>query len=306
MPMPSPSAAITGFVTTVGGNLITLLNGAVTIDATGAVFPSRKGNGTIADVRPGQQIIAAIRNPEAAPGTMLLAASVLIVEMPAGSLSGPVQSVDVAGSALTILGAQVRVTANTRILSFSRDGAATLEDIKAGDHVSIEVSIDGSALIAESIRVLPPIPNAAVDGTVKSIGTTSWVITTLQGDVTVTVTPDTRIDPTVKAGDPVHVIGMADAAGSITAIAIYAARPRPAEPPGQPGLEGTVQSIGATSWVITTGGGDITITVDRNTKIDPAVKVGDTVIVIVRRDAAGNLLAVSIHKAESKRRSTRA
>ncbi|HEY3053902.1 MAG TPA: hypothetical protein VGK04_11010, partial [Thermoanaerobaculia bacterium] len=80
MPMPTPAAGVTGFVTTVSGNLITILNGAVTVDATGAVFYNRKGNATIADVKPGLQIVATIKNLNAAPGTMLQASHITILD----------------------------------------------------------------------------------------------------------------------------------------------------------------------------------------------------------------------------------
>jgi exosome complex RNA-binding protein Csl4 len=294
MPMPTPAAGVTGFVTTVSGNLITILNGAVTVDATGAVFYNRKGNATIADVKPGLQIVATIKNLNAAPGTMLQASHITILDSPAGSLNGPVQSVDVAGSALTIFGARVLVTADTRIFSFRRDGATKLADIKPGDTVAVQVNISGSALIAEMIQLLAPIPNVSLDGTVKSIGATAWVITTRNGDVTVTVDAQTKIDPTVKAGDLVHVSGIADAAGNITALFIYSAKPVP--PPPAPAVEGTVKSIGATSWVITTrDGSDVTVAVSSNTKIDPTIKVGDHVVVLGTADAAGNITAIAIY-----------
>ncbi len=306
MPMPVQPAGVTGFVTTVSGNLITLLNGNVTIDVSGAMFSKRKGAATIADVKPGLQIVALLKNPQAAPGTMLQAASVTILDVAAGSLYGPVQSVDVAGSTLTIFGALVHVTSDTRIYTFRGGRTPALSDIKPGDMVVTEVNVNGSALVAETIQVIPPMPNASLEGTVKSIGTTSWVITTRSGDVTVTVTAETKIDPAVKVGDKVYVIGSADPAGNMTALAIYAARPVP-PPTTTPSLEGKVKSIGATAWVITTDDGkDVTVIVTANTKIDPSVNVGDAVLVIGSKDDSGNFVAIAIMKAPNKRRSAHA
>ena len=301
--MPVPAGGVTGFVSSVNGNIVTVLNGAISIDTTGAVFHNRKGPGSIADVKPGVQIVAMIKNPEAGPGTMLQASNVTVLDLPAGFLTGPIQSVDVAGNTLTLFGARLRVTANTRIVG-SRD-QMTLAQLKAGDNVSVEVSINGASLIAETIHVYPPIPNASLDGTVKSIGSTSWVITTRNGDVTVTVTNETKIDPSVKVGDVVHVVGNADASGQITAVAIHGNKPRPTPPPSDLSVEGTVKSIGAAAWVITTRKGEVTVTVTPETKIDPTVKVGDSVVVIGRPDAAGNIVAVSIVKRETKTRTTR-
>ncbi|HEY3051825.1 MAG TPA: DUF5666 domain-containing protein, partial [Thermoanaerobaculia bacterium] len=153
----------------------------------------------------------------------------------------------------------------------------------------------------------PPPPAPAVEGTVKSIGATSWVITTRDGsDVTVAVSSNTKIDPTIKVGDHVVVLGTADAAGNITAIAIYANNPRTVTPPDASQLEGTVKSIGTTTWIITTRDGkDVTVIVNANTKIDPTLKAGDAVIVIGTRDASGNLVAAAIVKANTKQHATR-
>ena len=100
------------------------------------------------------------------------------------------------------------------------------------------------------------------------------------------------------------MIGTADAAGHITAVAIAAAAPKPA-PPHDSSLQGTVKSISATSWVITTRDGkDVTVTVTADTKIDPTLKVGDAVNVTGRTDASGHVVALAITRADSKRRSS--
>lgn len=299
--MPAAPGGVSGYVTSVSGNMITVLNGVVAIDTTGAAFFSRKGSASIADVKPGMRIMASIANPGAGPGTPLHAMNVTILETSAGSLNGPVQSVDAPNTTFTVFGAFVKVTPDTKIYSFRRE-AATFADIRPGDVVAVEVNVAGSALVAESVHIQPPVPNVSLEGTVKSISPTAWVITTAGGDITVAVNADTRIDTTVKVGDSVNVLGITNGpAGEITAIAIYASKPRPVPPPGEPALEGTVKSIGATSWVITTRGGDVTVTVNSETKIDPAVKAGDYVLVLVKRDASGNIVAVAIMKAEKRR-----
>jgi hypothetical protein len=307
--LPTQTASVTGFVTTVSGNLITILNGAVTVDATGATFRKRDGSATIADVKPGSQIFAQIRNPQAPAGTLLQASTVVILDPPAGILNGPVQSVDVAGSALTMFGVRIVVTPDTRIQTIRRqEGPSTLADVKPGDHAAVEVSISGSTLVAEAILVLPPIPNKILEGTVKSITPSTWVIATDKGDVPVTVNNQTRIDPGVQTGDAVVVMGTADADGRITALTIIRSILRPLPPVSDFAVEGTVKSIGASSWVITKKDQtDVTVAVTSNTKIDRSIKVGDAVVVLAmgRRDEAGNLIAIAIMKSGRNRAAAR-
>jgi hypothetical protein len=299
LPLPTPAGGITAVVTTVSGNMITVLNGSVAIDTNGATFSGRKGNATIADVKPGTRILATIRNADAAPGTTLQASNIVILDSPAASLNGRVQAVDVTGSSITVLGARIRVTADTRINALTRK-TSTLADIKTGDTAAVEVNVTGSTLVAESITVFPSIPNASIEGTVKSIGATTWVIATTgrTGDVTITVNAETKIDTAIKTGDAVRVIGNADASGHITATVIFLATI--IKLPEAPLLQGAVKSIAATSWTITTREGkDVTVAITSETKFDPSIKAGDSVRVLTRSDAAGNLIALIITKAET-------
>lgn len=63
-------------------------------------------------------------------------------------------------------------------------------------------------------------------------------------------------------------------------------------PPSFSMLRGTVKSIGAASWVITSNGSDVTVNVNANTKIAGDPKPGDTVIVSL----GSNNVAVAIIK----------
>jgi small-conductance mechanosensitive channel len=179
--------------------------------------------------------------------------------------------------------------------------------IKVGDVVHVIGNADASgqitaiAIYGKTPRPVEP-PVRTLEGTVKSIGADSWVITTDQGDVTVTVNANTKIDPAVKVGDRVYVIVNAET-GAMVAKAIYPVRPEP--PPSDHSFEGTVKSTGSTSWVITTRRGDITVTINADTKIDPSIQVGDAVVVITRSGRADELIAVAIRKTGHKSRSTR-
>ncbi|HUP47337.1 MAG TPA: DUF5666 domain-containing protein [Thermoanaerobaculia bacterium] len=287
-PAPAPEGAtVSGIVQTVSGSLITILDGLVTIDAGGAVIISRSGPASIDDVRPGVRIAASLL-PASAPGTAFQASRVLIFDEPDGTITGKVDAVDTAAGTLTVFGLTIGTTAETRIGGSRQE--MTLADIEPGDQVMVAVRATSSGLVAEQIVVQPPPPNASFAGTVKSIGAEQWVITTRDGkDVTVLITPQTRIEGSPKAGDMVQVIGNSDAAGNVVAIAIFAARPAPRV------FEGVVKSIGAESWTITTRDGeDVTVLVNAQTRIDGALKVGDAVRVMATSDAAGNLVALQI------------
>jgi hypothetical protein len=61
-------------------------------------------------------------------------------------------------------------------------------------------------------------------------------------------------------------------------------------------IHGTVKSIAADAWVITDHSGDVTVTVNAQTKIVGDPKVGDTVDVLTRTDSSSKLVAISIIK----------
>lgn len=272
-----PTASVSGVVSSVNGNVVTILNGALAIDTTGAVFQGRNGTSSIADVRPGSRIVAVITNADAAPGTALKASTVTVLDQPDGTLTGPVQAVDLAGSTFTVTGTRVHVTPETKIQGAARGaGGQTLADIKVGDVIAAEVRVSGSGVTATQVFVVPPIPSTLMIGTVKSITPTLWIVTARDGkDVTVTVSPQTRIEGGPKVGDTVHVVGSLDAAGNIAAIAIVTVRAiAPSPPPVAPArFEGIVHAISNQEWKV----GTTRVQVGRETRILGSPVVGDTV-----------------------------
>ncbi len=287
----APAGMVSGTVSTVSGNLITIMDGWVTIDASNATFGSREGLASIADVKPGSRIDAAIS--AAGPGGTLQASRIIILDLPDGSLAAVVDAVNTANNTLTVLGKTIQVTPATRIFG-STPNQMTLADIKAGDHVAVEVDATAAGLVAEVIHVMPPRPNAFVDGTVKSIGADSWTITARDGrDVTVLVNAQTKIEGSPKVGDNVHVVGMTDAAGNIVALAISLAVTRPpTPPPAMHSFEGVVKSIGPREWLVDT----TRVLVSEKTEITGAPVVGDTVRVTGMKNRDGSFLAVKIEK----------
>ena len=141
-----------------------------------------------------------------------------------------------------------------------------------------------------------PLP-AILTGTVKSIGTTSWVITGKDGkDTTVTIDLQTKIIGDPKVGDSVQVMATIDSAHNYNAIAIVKIELHDITTE----LHGTVKSIAATQWVI--GGPPGTLTPDfivkiaSTTVIYPDPKVGDHVVAVGTRDSTGTFAATKISK----------
>lgn len=189
-----------------------------------------------------------------------------------------------------------------------RKGSTTLKpaDLTVGMRVHVMATTDATnAKVAQLILVQdekaePGDDNGGdhggqtmtANGTVKSVGATSLVVTTVpKGDVTVNVDANTIIKKQgvvikladIKAGDGVNTMG--------TRVDDHTLLARQIEVRGneqenqQAEAEGTVKSVGATSLVVTTHSGDVTVNTDSSTVIREEgksikladVKVGDSV-----------------------------
>ena len=147
------------------------------------------------------------------------------------------------------------------------------------------------------------------NGTVKSVGTDSLVVTTVpKGDVTVQVDANTIIRKQgvivhlsdLKAGDQVNTMGKRIDDHTLLArqIEVRGVDNEPAEMEA----EGTVKSVGTNSLVMTTSSGDVTVNVDANTTIRKQgksiqlsdVQVGDRVGAQGQKIDDHTLLAASI------------
>ena len=110
----------------------------------------------------------------------------------------------------------VNIDANTVIRSGAK--ALTLADIKVGDRLEAEgTKVDDHTLLAKHIQVESENEKeeAEISGVVKSVGTSSLVVTTSKGDITVNVTTTTAITKQgkaitladIKAGDRLEAEG---------------------------------------------------------------------------------------------------
>ncbi len=289
IPVPIPGSTISGFVTAVNGNTIELASGLVTIDASRATITDEHGV-AVTTITPGSLIFAILRS-----GTPLQASSIVVTKIPQVTLSGTAQAVNVAAGTLQLLGVTIHANADT---SFGGShNVRGLADIVPNDVVQVQANAVGSSLVASSILVFAPMPQlpTLIHGTVKSIGTDSWVIAAASGrDITVSVNAQTKIIGSPKVGDSVDVLANVDSANNYIAISIMLS---PA-PPTQMHLSGIVKSIGATTWVIGPAAGlgpDFLVQVNAQTKIVGDPKVGDRVDAVVQPGRDG-FVAISITK----------
>ena len=288
-PNVSPNT-VTGIVSSVNGTLVLLAGGLVTVDVSGA-----KVSG---DIAPGALLVAVLKPGEVAPNAPLPAAYVGVTSVAQVSLTGPVTAVDLAGSTLTLLGRTIKVTPQTTFSSMMMTfKAITLADILPGHTVGVDANASGGALVASHVVLLEmhavPLPSV-IHGTVKSIGTTSWVITVGSNDVIVTVNGNTKIVGDPKVGDTVDVI----VGGDGVALSILK-EPLPLPGPNEIHMTGWVKSIGATQWTIGGPPGsmapDFLVQVTASTKIVGDPKVGDRVDVVGQM-GHGGIVANSITK----------
>jgi Domain of unknown function (DUF5666) len=294
-------SSLTSPVSSGVGPVFTILDGAVSIDASGADITSGDPSGGPAVVQVGSRI-AALLVPVVGGGPDRVATTVYVLPTTnTATLHGKVDAVDVAATTFQVAGVTVHVTAAT---IFGGNGLASLGDLHVGDIVLAVISLSGSSTTAERVMRLgtTPTPLERIEGTVVSIGTTSWVLSAGAKDMTIGVDAQTKIVGAPKAGDTVEVLGRTDSSGVFRASLIVPMRTPVVR------LRGTVVSESSTSWVIAVGGSamggaaattNTTVKVDSNTKIVGSPAVRDTVEALADKQSDGSLLATLITKVAS-------
>ncbi|MDQ3283998.1 MAG: DUF5666 domain-containing protein [Acidobacteriota bacterium] len=280
------AAMVSGVVTSVNGNIVSIANGLVTIDVSKAQVA-----GTIA---PGALIFATVSATTDA-NAPLQAKTVAVTHLADATLLGTLERVDTSAKTLTVLGRTIAVDANT---SFGGPRVNGLNDLVPNQLVQVQSSNVNGRLVARSVVVIAPvIPDARViRGTVKSIGADAWTITAEKGDVVVKIDAQTKIAGAPKVGDTVEVLYNVDSANANVALAIVKfERPQVPTLPQLSHIKGTAKEIGATSWIVTREeGGDATVNITSQTKIEPGIVRGDRVDVLAARKDNGALEAVLI------------
>ena len=284
-------ASVTGEVTAVSGNLITLAAGLVTIDATNAKILRGDGEATIAAIQPGALILATLQETDAASGP-LVATAIAILRNADVAFTGTTQSVDVAGSQFVLLGRTIKVDANTTFVNFG--DRSSIAGLQPNMLVIVEADVAAGALVATRITLISPIPPRphVVSGVVKSIGTAEWVITVDKHDTTFVVNASTKILGSPKAGDKVEVLYTVDSAHANVALSII----KSVEVPKLVKFTGIVKSIDAPRWVITRDDDhkDVVVNWPESVRIFPLAKVGDRVEVLAIEQTDGTYTAVMI------------
>jgi len=219
----------------------------------------------------------------------------LKVEPPA-TIQGTIQTIG--SSSFAVAGVTVKVDDKTEIKS--KGQTISFSNLKIGDKVVVVGTrqSDGS-ILARKIEVMLKVETPAhVEGTIHSTASSSFVV----GGVTVQVDTKTEIKSVgrtlkfsdLKVGDKVVVLGTRQSDGSILAKKIEV-MPK-VEPPAH--VEGTIQSIGASSFVVS----GTTVVVNDKTEIKykgstmkfADLKVGFRVNVEGTKQSDGSILALKI------------
>ena len=300
-----PPAAIEGTITSVnipfagGGPIVTLLDGLVSFDATGAKVRFADGTeGTTASLAAGQRIVAYV---DGSVSPLKATGIVVLVQRDDVALTGKVEAVDTTAKTLTVLGFTVKVTDRTAFGGpFDGAGQAGLADLKVGDLVLVAAKAEAGSLVATRVMKLAPSvdPTVRLHGVVESIGTESWTITAKDGTkAVVKVSSETKIVGEPKAGDEVDVLARRQSDGSLLALLIAKYVVPPTVPTER--YQGVVKSISTTSCTIGPKAGDgpdRLFAVNAQTKIVGDPKIGDEVGVLAQKQADGSYLAVAIVK----------
>ncbi|HVG24443.1 MAG TPA: DUF5666 domain-containing protein [Thermoanaerobaculia bacterium] len=288
------SGTVSGVVSGVSGNLVQIANGAVTIDASQAkIVVGRGKEATIADIKPGMQLFAAIRESNPSHGG-IPATLITVTDQPDVTISGPVDTVDAANRSFTVLNQTVRTDANTSFGGYKRDAVTTFADIQPNVIVYVAADNIGGRLVAREVLIVAPaVPQIGhAHGTVQSIGTDSWTIKTERETITVVINAQTKIAGSPKVGDEVEVLYNINSAHQYVAVSIV--KFERITPPSLEHFHGNVKSISGNAWTVTVNGADRSFTTNESTKMTPNIAVGDPVDVIAVKRDDGSLVAVTI------------
>jgi exosome complex RNA-binding protein Csl4 len=218
-------ATVAGTVSAVSGNIISVANGTVTIDASTAKVVDANGAAvTPSSIATGSLIVATLKSDNVAANAALPATFIAVSKPAALTLTGAVQAVDAAHNNFTLLGRTIQVTAQTSFGGpFLGTNVKSLADIQPNELVAVQANPGGAqTLVAAAVMLLSPhIDHPQVlHGTVKSIAADAWVIRVDGKDTTVAVNAQTQITGSPKVGDSVVVTAVTDSSDKLVALSI--------------------------------------------------------------------------------------
>jgi len=287
---------VSGTVSRVQGTLIEIANGAIAINASDAKIVAARGReATVADIKPGMQLFAALRasNPSIDGG--LPAVLITITESADATLNGAIVNVDAANRSFFLLNETIYVDDATSFGGYKREAGTSFADLQPNVIVHVQADVVNNRLVAREVLVVAPAPPQVghLRGIVKSIGADSWTIEDPADAVTtIVVNAQTKIIGSPKVGDSVEVIYHVDSAHNFVAVSIV--KFERVDPPKLTQFTGKVKSIAGNTWVVTTDREDRRFLTNERTLIAPAITVGDRVIVIAVRGDDETLTAVSV------------
>ena len=147
--MGNNAGAVSGTVTSVSGNTISLANGLVTIDATNAkIIGDHGAQATIAAVTPGSLVMAVLSNTTSAANAPLAATLVAVMHQSQVTLTGIVTAVDSAHSTLTLLGRTIQVNAQTSFdAPFHGSTIKGIADVQPNEIVTVDANASNATLV---------------------------------------------------------------------------------------------------------------------------------------------------------------
>jgi hypothetical protein len=290
--------SVDSVVSKANGPILDVFDGALQIDVTNAKITG--GDDRLASPVPwsgilvGSRIVAQVTVPDVIPAIVpprLPAVSVVVFLAHAGSLSGTVQGVDVAGGTFTLLFTKVHTNGSTEWSGSKADGTPVtgIGDISAGMFATASVVTDASGLTARRVfAYAPPTTRIlAFRGKVEKIDGAIWTI----GENVVQVNADTKLVGDPKVGDLVDVVEKVQILppGSMapTTLPVALSITKVVPPPGGDRFvefDGVVESLPSTPAGIALGGpmghwkiSGRDVVVNGLTKVDPGITVGTAV-----------------------------
>ena len=254
---------------------------AVTTDANTVI---RHGNTVLnlADITVGMTVH--VKAALQADGVTYLAGEILVQDENTGGgsgggdneteLSGTVSALDCGAGTmvLTTDSGDVNVTFDANTVFKSKGQVLTCGDLAVGDDAEVDGALqtDGSVLAAKVSFEAPETENTELQGIIKSISAPDFVLTTDSGDVTIHTDSSTvfkskgqtKTFADLAVGDDAEVTGALQGDGSVNATKVSF------EPPETEDVEiqGTVKSVSAPNFVVTTDSGDVTVATDGSTQ----------------------------------------
>ncbi len=284
---------LTGVITDVTGNQVSLNGGIVVLDVTNATILSRGDGGTsgVGALVVGAPVMATV-NAKNSDGS-LVAVTVLVGSADAIEVRGTIDAIDTTAGTLTVMGLTITTDAHTVFTgSTSRGPVASLADLQVGDTVAVEAVRSGTALVAQHVSAGAGTgsgddgqnEDVTFAGRVDATGDTSWTISRR----TVAITSSTQITGSPVVGDLVKVTATKDSSGALTALTIT--KLGGSQGGGQPmvAVHGTLQAKASDSWTIS----GTVVKIDSSTIIKGNPQVGDRVNGIAKKNGDGTLTAV--------------